>query len=180
MIDLETMGTTPDSAILSIGAVAFDLWDWEANTEETFYTRISIESNEEAKRRIDGSTVAWWLKQSKEAQMALFESPINNLRTALTNFRVWADNLKPRVLTVWAKDPDFDVVILSDAYRGIGDRWPFQYFLNRSVRTLQHMAWPDGDVPNIRGEATHHNALDDAIVQAKIVQLGWSQLMNKQ
>jgi hypothetical protein len=176
MLDLETMGLSADAAILSVAAVAFDLWDWEADTEETWYSRITIQSNEEAHRRFDAGTIEWWLSQSKEAQASLFEAPMKLLHIALPELRQWADNLSPRVITVWAKDPDFDCVVLKDAMRKANVTWPFPYYNHRSVRTILHAAWPDGDAPNLSRPGVRHNALDDAIMQAKLVQLAWKKI----
>jgi exodeoxyribonuclease VIII len=179
MIDIETMGVSPDSAILTVGACAFDLAgdDTFDSITDRFSTTISIESNEQAGRRIDGSTVAWWLKQSSEAQKALFEPPIRNLKTALVELRIWLDGLRPKLQYLWANDPDFDVVILKNAFDQLGERWPISYALNRSVRTIKHLAWPNGGAPNFRAEGVHHRAVDDAVAQALMVQAGYRKLV---
>jgi hypothetical protein len=179
MVDIETMSTASNAAILSIGACAFDpaqLDDFDSITDR-FYTTISIESNEAAGRDISGGTIAWWLQQSKAAQEALFEPPIRTLHAALTEYRIWADELRPKFNFVWANDPDFDCVILKNAADATKVKWPFPYYLNRSVRTIKHLAWPNDDAPNLRVGTVHHRAVDDAVVQALYVQLGWNQLV---
>lgn len=70
---------------------------------------------------------------------------------------------------VWAKDPDFDVVILRNAFAQIGEMFPFKFWETRSVRTITELAYPDGDPPPI-GVGVAHNAKDDAIRQALMVQ----------
>ena len=62
MIDFETLGTAADSVIMSFGAVRFDIESGEMD-DEAFYRSISIESNLEKGRRIDESTLIWWMDQ---------------------------------------------------------------------------------------------------------------------
>lgn len=167
MVDLETMSTQPNAAILSIGACFFDVYGEGAL--ETFHKAISLESNEKAGRAMSASTVLWWLSQSKDAQTAFLEAPKTNLKLALSEFRRWVDKLPVPPLTLWAKDPDFDVVILRDACDTMNEVLPFKYHQNRSVRTAIELAYPDSEAPSfIRGTA--HSALDDAIGQARLVQ----------
>lgn len=180
MVDLETLSTEPNAAILSIGACTFAL-DAPLEVASTFETVISIESNEAAGLHISGGTVAWWLKQSVDAQQALFDNP-TNLRSALTEFNLWCQKQTPRITEVWANDPDFDVVILSRAFKSLNMLWPFQFWQNRSTRTVSQWAFPDPDDLKeakhfCRGEGTAHKAVDDAVAQAKLVQLAYRALV---
>lgn len=61
MVDLETLGTTADAVILSIGAVKFDLVSGQID-DEGFYASISVESSLNRKRRISEDTLLWWFK----------------------------------------------------------------------------------------------------------------------
>lgn len=173
MVDIETLSTRHDAAILTIGACSFDRYRQD-KIHSSFEARISMEDNTKEGRHIDGSTVAWWFTQSREAQQDLL-GETTNLRQALKRFRLWIDEQKPVMQTCWANDPDFDVVILKHACDQLGERWPFMFFLNRSCRTIFELAYPDIDEQKnmkswIRGESTHHKAVDDAIAQAKMVQ----------
>ena len=173
MVDIETMATTSDAAILSIGACAFDIRSHD-EPSDTFDITISLESNEAEGRRFSAGTIGWWLRQSDAARQALFEKP-TNLRNALKQFRMWCDSVKPKVTHVWANDPDFDVVILKDAFEQTRELWPFGFWCNRSVRTIGELAYPDKDdrkhmMQAFRSEGVHHRAVDDAIAQAKFVQ----------
>lgn len=175
MVDLETMAVGPKAAIVSIGACAFDMANLEEEIDRTFLARISLESNEAAGRLISASTVMWWLKQSKEAQEALYNGPILPLRQALVQFRMWVDGIKPKAHRVWAKDPDFDIVILQSAMQDVGERWPLAYWNSRSVRTIIEAAYPNDDCPVAR-TGVHHSALDDAITQALTVRHCWHKI----
>lgn len=178
MVDIETMSTEKNAAIMSIGAVKFDVAGQSSRDDllngETYYSNISLESNEKFGRHISASTISWWFKQSKEAQIALFEEPILPLNTALVKYRMWLE--KCNADRYYANDPDFDIVILNDGFAAVGDRSPFAYYQHRSVRTTIELAYPhDEPMPNIE-TGVAHNALDDAIKQAITVQHCYTKL----
>lgn len=177
MVDIETMDILPTAAIVSIGAVHFDVAG--KNTHEdfddnnSFNVNISLESNEKFKRTMSASTIVWWLKQSKDAQKSLFRDPLMPLNTALLKYRMWLESKTAD--RYYANDPDFDIVILNDALRSIGDASPFAYHQHRSLRTTIEDAYPDEPMPNVYA-GTAHDARDDAIKQAIMVQHCYNQL----
>ena len=69
MVDLETMGTAPGSAIVSLGAVAFD--PVAGTLGEEFYRVITLGSCQRAGLTIDAGTIGWWLQQSDSARAEL-------------------------------------------------------------------------------------------------------------
>ena len=76
MIDIETLATTPDAAILTIGAVKFDPYgddrDKATRRAETFYKRIDLDSNVELGRTINEDTLRWWCDQSEDISHEAF------------------------------------------------------------------------------------------------------------
>lgn len=184
MVDIETMATTYDASIVTIGACTFDPFAGEEqDISETFLTRISLTSNEEWGRRIEAGTVEWWLKQSTEAQMGLFDGHVTNLKQGLVTFRQWFQHeTRNRPSLCWANDPDFDVVILRTAYADCGEMWPLHFSCNRSMRTAGQMAYPvhaerKKVIDAIREYVgVHHRADDDAIAQARFVAHCYSKL----
>ena len=66
MLDTETLGTTADAVIMSIGAVKFDL-DSTAISDGGFYASITVESNLSLGRRIQEDTLIWWMNQGADA-----------------------------------------------------------------------------------------------------------------
>lgn len=179
MIDIETLSTAPNAAIVSIGACSFDLTG--EGIIDTYYTAISAQSNEEAGRHFSGGTIEWWLRQSKEAQSALLDAKQASLRTAIKELRVWVNSHTPALTTVWANGPDFDLTILTNACKALGETWMFPYYQHRCVRTIGELALPDPEqaqevMAGMRAEGTHHSALDDAVAQAKFCQLCYQML----
>jgi len=154
MIDLETMGTNANAAILSIGAVRFGT----DSIIDEYYQTIDLESCIEWGLEMDASTVKWWLKQSKKAQRALAANT-KTLDEVLNSLSAWLG----KKATVWGNGSDFDNVILANAYKTIEQKQPWPYYNNRCYRTLKELH------PHIKIErqGTHHNALDDATTQAQ-------------
>lgn len=159
MIDIETLGTTPGSVILSIGAVAFDAEQGEIGPK--FSIGISVESSARSGMTIDPKTVVWWVKQSDAARQDAFGGEAE-LAVALHSLGQFLDANGPT--RVWAKPPAFDLILLEEAYRRAGVSLPWHYRAPRCVRTIMDLA--DYDLaPGPRS----HCSLDDAVAQANAV-----------
>ena len=163
MIDLETLGTTADSVILSIGAVKFDL-DSTAIADDSFYGSISIESNLDAGRKVEEGTMLWWLKQPAAAQNVFHEDKLS-LEQTLNDLSDWLGADK---WIVWAKGPSFDVTMLEHAYKHFKMKTPWEFWNVRCVRTYMGLPGAKGLQAEVEGVA--HNALSDAYQQAKTIQ----------
>ncbi len=161
-IDLETLGTSAGCAIVSIGAVAFDL-DRDTLGDE-FYAVISMGSVVQHDLRIDASTVEWWMQQSDEARRVFRLPGKLDLVDALDAFADWVSTVSGHSgsVRVWGNGSDFDNAILAEAYRKVGRVAPWRFWNSRCLRTLQGLA---PDVKIVRS-AGHHNALVDAREQA--------------
>lgn len=108
MFDLETLGVTASAVILSVGAVKFDL-DTDEIDDAGFYASISIEDQLSYNRKIDESTLVWWLGQSREAQ-AVFHEPKQLLADVLDSLTEWLGHNKR---CVWSNGADFDLPTLA-------------------------------------------------------------------
>lgn len=194
MLDLETWGKTPGSDIRSIGAVVFDPVtgfvagvDAPALPSNRFYVACDNPQLDDPTGNDayvmkyplirEPETVQWWSEQSPEAQAA-FENPVD-LWKALYSFRYWLWSLSPvgrfetskpdETVRIWANDPQFDMSILEAAYRAVGLPHPWHYRAPRSFRTIVELSGMSRDDMQQFNTGTTHNALDDAISQAKIV-----------
>lgn len=165
MIDHETLGTSPDSAIISIGAVRFNL-DSNEIDDTAFYASISVDSNLAAGRKIDESTLLWWMKQSPEAQK-VFHEPKMSLEAALTEFLDWFGPTDKDV-RVWSNGADFDIPQLVNAMMYFGWEQPWKFYNNRCFRTFKSL--PMAKRAKKPLAVVKHNALSDAIAQAQHAQ----------
>lgn len=154
MIDIETMGTNVKAPVLSIGACAFSE---EGGILNEFHYGLDLGEQIQAGREVEGSTIYWWLSQSKEAQNQLLNIERGAVGDAYSAFLQWLDS-QGGYDTVWAKPPSFDLVILKSLF----GREPWDYWKTRDLRTLLHIT----DSPKLEFKGTSHNALDDAKHQA--------------
>ena len=163
MLDLETMGTGPNAAIVAIGAVEFELTKTGGQLGDTFYMPISLDSAMSGGGQVDAGTVLWWLKQT-DAARAMFTQPAIEHGQALDNFSSWMHQRgEQKQIRVWGNGASFDNVILASAYRRAALQLPWNSFNDRCYRTVKSM---HPAAPAIQRTGTHHNALDDAINQA--------------
>jgi hypothetical protein len=162
MVDLETLGTTADAVILSIGAVKFDL-ETGVIDDAAFYRSISVDSNLDKGRRISEDTLIWWFKQPAAAQ-AVFHEAKESLDTALIEFSDWVGS---NDYPMWSNGADFDLPMMAHAYTQHGIEIPWEFWNSRCFRTYKNLPGAKG----IRVEPTgvKHNALSDAFQQAQTV-----------
>lgn len=170
MLDLETLGNKPNSVILAIGACAFE----RGRIVAEFYQRIEAGSCTRAGLQMDTDTVLWWMQQKDEARLELCKPGGVDLKTALSEFTTWIGDNNP---CLWGNGSDFDNVILRNAYdrmRHHADWWKF--WNNRCYRTVKALN------PGIRAEkpTVAHNALADAIAQAKHLMRIWGDTLAEQ
>lgn len=157
MIDIETLGTTPDAHILTIAAQIFDPLqkDWLG---QSYYARIDFESQEN--RRIEQGTLEWWATQKESQTEAFAEDNRIPLDQALTELGrlIWQSK------RIWANGSNFDMTILEDAYKSYNMALPWQYFHVRDARTVYSL------VPNLEKYPASHHALEDCRRQIGMLQ----------
>ena len=162
MLDLESLGTRPDCAILTLGAVKFDPFTPDA-FGDSLYFRIDVDEQLALGREIQQDTLNWWARQADDVrEEALGEEGRVSLETMyrdLNRFCVGVEN-------IWCQGPAFDIVILENIYRQQGWPTPWQFWQIRDSRTLFGV---HGD-PREKGKAGLHNALEDCVSQAQGVQ----------
>ena len=161
MIDIETMGTAPGSAIVSLGAVVFD--PLAGTLGETFYQVTSLDSCLEAGLTTEAGTILWWMQQSDAARAQLTAPDAQPLIPALSDFTSWWQHQGGQF--IWGHGANFDEPLLSAAYRAVGAAPPWKFWDARCTRTIFALT---GERPD-RAKGTHHNALDDAKAQAEAV-----------
>jgi len=159
MVDIETLATSHNATILSIGAVRFDLETGELGEE--FY--INVDPGSQRWREVDPDTVQWWSEQGPAAQAKLTEEPVVPLRTALIEFKKFL-NSKDKL---WSNGPTFDEVIIRSAFDQLDGTFPLGYWASRCCRTEFALGQYLG-VKKVK-PTVKHDALADAIAQAQTV-----------
>lgn len=156
MLDLETLGVSPDAMIVSIGAIS-----WNQITKETkeFYKAIHTDKNVGT---IDVSTVKWWMKQKDRTKEVFFDETAVSLFSALSEFIKFF----PPDALLWSNGVDFDKMLLEDKYKRLGLPVPWKYWNTRCFRTFKNIIKVDYKIEN------GHNALDDARNQMAYLALG--------
>lgn len=173
MIDIETMGNRANAPVLSIGAVMFD--PDKGAVGEKYYCAVS--PTDAFRYGVpDGDTLKWWMEQGDAARKAAVggRATLAEALNGLTKFG--ASNWKD--IEVWGNGPSFDMTILEYAYgKALGQLAPWRFWNVRCCRTVALLAGQRP--PKIGGAGVYHNALDDAVHQAKWVSAMWQDLRRK-
>jgi len=156
MLDIETMGLAPGSAITSIGAVKFG----GGKITERFYRRISLQSCIDAGLTMDASTVLWWMQQGDKARSELNEPGVTIYR-GLLDFSIF---IAGEDVEIWGNGAAYDNVLVACACKKVSVDAPWAHRKSLCYRTVKAMhphVQPFGFQKGVR-----HNALDDAESQA--------------
>ncbi len=113
MLDSETLGTSPNAVILTIGAVKFDPYNLQ-EPHTPLYFRIDVDEQTALGRTIDQSTLDWWGKQDaaifEEAMSDEDRIPLSDVITQINKYVVGVDK-------IWAQGILFDIGMLENLYR---------------------------------------------------------------
>lgn len=171
MIDLETLGTRYDAAIIQIGACYFDRNTGEIG--EVFNMNIKYDSETMDKFSVDYDTFIWWIQQSSQAHNAIASKSITprGIKETLELLHTW---LEPQSV-IWSH-ATFDMPILVNAFSTFGLKFPIPFRNMRDIRTLMDIADHHSDTDH---GGVHHRAIDDAMFQAKYVSEAFQKLRNE-
>jgi 3' exoribonuclease, RNase T-like len=164
MIDLETLATTPNAAVLTIGAVRFDPFgdDMKEPTADSFYVRVDLDSCDAIGLEVSEDTLNWWGQQDKSAQEEAFGTegriPVSEAMNQLYKF-CWGAK------RVWSHGAGFDVPICENIFRKVNKAVPWNFWQVRDTRTIYDLG-----IESRRPEVLKHHALHDAYSQAVGVQ----------
>ena len=167
MVDLETLGTGPDAAIVSIGVCAFDPQGMAPGRSKMW--AVNIEDPDTG--AISPATVLWWLRQSPQAVKDTFFTGLRvPIREAINDLCCWLSGLRVTGdVVLWSRGPTFDETILRTTAARLGIDFPVKFYNSRCVRTILDAAKSIGFAER-KNPGVTHSALDDAIHQASEVQ----------
>jgi hypothetical protein len=168
-IDIETLGTSPDTVVLTIGGIKFNPHEDDGLHSE-FYYRLDADEQINMGRSVDEKTIQWWETQSEEVKNEAMSPDdrvsVEETLRALNKWLVGVDKL-------WCQGPVFDIGILQDLYTGIDLHWNWAFWDIRDSRTLFGLMDKD---PRKEIDFAAHNALADAIVQSLCIQRVYKKL----
>ena len=160
MIDIETLGTSLESVVVSIGATAFDIQTGTLFAEH--YSIVDRDSCVAIGLRVDPNNLEWWKTQPSEVRSVTEAAgrPIRDCLLDLSRFVTTYGCTK-----VWFYGPEFDESILRLCYERLKIDAPWKYWDVMCARTLDFI------VPESRPDRTtpKHNALYDARYQMAAV-----------
>ncbi len=167
MIDLETLSTRHDAAIISIGVAMFD----DDKVVDILGIALDMKT---VYGHIDPATVKWWSDQNEAVRAYSFNGVIPPA-PACMQLKTFFDLHKPT--EVWANDPSFDLVILKTWWSKIEEQthfrpanWFVSHKAERSCRTIYALARQIGiNIDDSWTQGALHNPVDDAANQARAV-----------
>lgn len=161
MVDLETFGTDSNSVVVSISAVQCNIDTGE--TGRQIEVGLDIQEQIDKGAIMDGSTVMWWLTQSKTAQNELTRLYNHSVDTALDELTTFLKEVKCN--TLWGNGASFDNVILRNLYKRHNIFFPVPYWADRCVRT--RVADLGRDTKAYTFDGIKHKGIDDCLHQIK-------------
>lgn len=170
VLDLETLSTSHDAAIIQIGAVVprFDhkhILGWPFEFQATIKYEDCLESVSRKLTSQDHMTMQWWEGQASRKEV--FSGQLDYAE-ALEQFVDWVKHFKMPVV-IWGNGADFDNVVLRhslDAF-GFHDVWSFRN--NRCFRTMKNVFPVEDQTLALGPQETKHTALGDARWEARIL-----------
>lgn len=170
MVDIETLSTRHDAAVLSMGLVAFN------ETEILHSESIRLDMTK-LYGHIDPATLKWWDSQPQAARDYSFGGSTSH-EAAAGKFKTFIEQWGKD--EVWANSPQFDLTILKSWWDHMPTFthpthrpgvWPIHYRTHRDCRTMFNearrlnikidSAW--------KLDSVAHNPVDDAANQARAI-----------
>lgn len=172
-IDTETLGIEPNAVVLTIGCVPFDFENprsFKELVKDGFYVKIDVADQiRNYKRSTDPDTIGWWKNQGADAKKILapseYDVPMDKALRALTRF-IEASEYRYKESWVWSRGNLFDFGKLESMYTSIGQKEPYNGFMQRDIRTMIDCfcGTTNGKIKALgsRDGFIAHNALHDA------------------
>lgn len=167
MIDFETLGQKPDTAVLSLGAVLFNRMQI---LEEKLW-HFSLDGQLEIGRRsVTGSTIIWWMQQDNKAKEVFERLALEGIliKDFAPQFIQFCDPAGAD-LRVWGNGATFDIPIAEHILESARIKPPWKFWNQRCYRTMKACFGVDR-----KFEGVKHNALDDSRHQAKCLIEFWA------
>lgn len=138
MVDIETLGTSSNSTIIQIAAIAFDMYT--GLFVDTFNEITDIEK--EGFMTVDGSTIKWWLNTNKDLLQELINTGKYSSEDILEHFHDWLIELSDtnKEVFLWGNGILFDNKMIQHQLEDNCLDYPIYYKNDRDVRTIVDLA----------------------------------------
>lgn len=201
MIDIETLGTGKDAAMVQIGAVAFEPIGGgkiRNGAGEVFSCMVDADDALDLGATVTMGTLRFWLNESQEARSRVFGpknldlsngpvfegQPFGSTDQALRWLLEWPSAALGMNWDdfggVWANGPTFDLSILEGHFDRFGITCPWHFSAPRDLRTLLKLprvgGWPER--MDTTGFIKHH-APDDCVMQIMALQHAMDRLAGR-
>jgi len=167
-VDLETLSTDTDAAIVQVGAVFVP-----ANTEIDKPEHL-LDPKEfpafaeyiEPHGVMSPDTMKWHAETNNGAVIEAMEGKKLPMKQVLEELNVFVQHHQPDVFC--ANAPSFDFIILQSAYKRVGLEYPFKFWQQMCTRTIRKLTETHYNVETRRSDVftPAHDALADARCQA--------------
>lgn len=182
MIDVEALGKPHTGALLQVGAVLFDragpMAQFDAlGPERTFLATIQLEHINMA--TVDPDTLRWWLtRTSDQARATVFPEVALEEADLLAQLHTFL--VRHAATRVIASQPSYDFGHLHALYSRHDRAAPWPHWAEEGTRELVAYADDQGIRFQRMPSIIHHNALQDAIAQARDYTRLWQALRGRE
>lgn len=160
MVDVETLSTAPNAAVIQIGANTFD----ETNPFLAGVAKAEYAGSASFHR--EQSVIDWWSRQSASARSALSINLQPSVKTLATMFVQYLIRSGFGTTSrIWANPAHFDIPILEHLLRTCGLPVPWMHWQVRCGRTIVEQFGERGHYHDL----TKHRADHDCIAQIRDV-----------
>ena len=170
MLDIETTGNIPSSAIIQLSMVRFDE---EGNVGDSIHINVNAEEQYKLGAKYTQSTLDWWQQTNPQ----LFESiTTQNVHSVKETLDI-VDAFVTQNDYIWCH-ATFDMPILDNLYHLANRPKPYKYKNVRDIRTIVELSKINLMSYNWEQEKTH-DSYDDCIFQIKYTTDAMKQLNKK-
>lgn len=163
MVDIESLALGPRPVITQLAMLAYEL-EQDELMEDRYSQYLPIDPQQQIipPRRIQASTIAWWMKQSDEAREAFelstgtdFEELVAAMRGFVAAFNRLTKN-GTRNYEITSKHPQFDIVAVETLLTELGLEVPWDHRRVTDLATdLIRAGIKGSDVPKPAGTIPH-------------------------
>lgn len=187
MVDNESVGLKPNSAVAQIGAVIFQD---DFTIMDRYCINLNIDQQLDLGSTYDDGTLDWWMLQEDENSdlyNSVFDNPMN-LDGAYKNWSTWLKDNSPVNdvgFRFWCNHLLFDVPMLNNFMSYYDDNMKhyikynnfedFATVRNMAKRKVSNFKVLENKI-NVDANGASHNALYDAVWQTKSLELSYKVL----